>query len=60
MSNLFTAVSVEQQEIVAGGRRSFKLAEIKTIKSFNRNNDSFNGTGNTVIAGLQNVQVLVK
>ena len=60
MSNLFTAVSVEQQEIVAGGRtgRGTKVASNndfkKVIKSFNENKNSFNTASNSIqIIGVE-------
>ncbi len=50
MSNLFTAVSVEQQEIVAGGRTTVASNNElkKVIKSFNRNTNSFNTASNSI------------
>ncbi|MBO1064963.1 MULTISPECIES: hypothetical protein [Nostocales] len=45
MSNLFTAVSAEQQEIVAGGKK--RRDAVSVIKSFNDNFNSQNGSGNT-------------
>ncbi|MGB3422755.1 MAG: hypothetical protein WBA52_20450 [Dolichospermum sp.] len=51
MSNLFTAVSVEQQEIVAGGRRNSRPIVVVEPKITTINNVVFQGNFNASRGG---------